>query len=345
MKVKFKSNNLVSKVVLVFFLVITVLYIFRYAAYFKRNTEESMLVSIQNLTDVELTHPVYIDENNIVYLSEEDVREYLDQELYYEKNSSNMRRYISISQNKILEITEKQNHIFVNGTREKIKGAVIEREGIYYFPISELEKVYNIKVDYLKDKNRLNIEKLSEEKLVAVVNRDIKLKYKMTNISKDIEELFQGDNVTIVQDMNNDWVKVKTEDYAVGYVKKSKLVDTKNERYNLNKDDYSDFNIEEASIIEINDSTYQDFNMKISKYDNRRELINDILGKVSAQMSSQPKSVAVKVNVTTVENNENYYKFLKELRAHVNDLGTALAVTEQPNMDKKELKKISNILL
>ena len=32
---------------------------------------------------------------------------------------------------------------------------------------------------HLKDKNRLNIEKLSEEKVVAVVNRDIKLKYKM----------------------------------------------------------------------------------------------------------------------------------------------------------------------
>ena len=249
-----------------------------------------------------------------------------------------MRRYISIAQNKILEITEGQNHMFVNGVREKIKGSVMDKEGVYYFPISELENVYNIEVSYLESVNRLDIEKMSEAKVVAIVNKTVKLKYKMTNISKTIEELNQGDNVTIVQDMNNGWLRVKTSDYAIGYVKKSKLVNIKNERYDLAKNDYIDFKIENANIVEINDDIYKDFEDRISKYDSRQLMEKEILDKAIKEISRNSQNVGVKINITSVNNVDNYYKFLKELRAHVNNVGVCLIVVGQPNLDSNSLR-------
>lgn len=342
---KFKKNSLIKKIFIVVILLFIVLNIFRYAAYFKIDNNDKIEVSIQNEVNVELNNDVYIDENNIVYLSENDVKEYLNQELYFEKNESNLRRYISISINKILEITENQNHMFVNGVREKIKGSVIEKNGIYYFPISELENVYNIKVNYLKDVKRLNIEKLSEKKVSAIINKSTNLKYKMTNISKNITDLNQGDNVTVLQDMGNGWVRVQNSDYAVGYIKKSKLVNIKTERYDLSQNDYNDFNIENANILEITDSTYKDFNEKISKYDNRQIVEKEILNKVISEIGKEPKQVGVKLNITSISNTEDYYKFLKELKAYINNVGVCLIVVGEPNFDSKEIRNIADIVI
>lgn len=342
---KFKKNSLIKKIFIVVILLFIVLNIFRYSAYFKRDNSDVLEVSVQNKINIELNNEIYVDENNIIYLSESDVRDYLGQELYFEKNESNLRRYISISKNKILEITENQNHMFVNGIREKIKGSVIERNGVYYFPVSELEDVYNIKVNYLKELHRLNIENLSEKKVTAIVNKNTNLKYKMTSISKNIAELSQGDNLTVLQDMENGWLRVQNQEYAVGYVKKSKLVNIKTERYDLTYNDYNDFNIEDANIIEINDSTYKNFNEKISKYDDRQSIEKEILNDVVDEIGKQSKQVGVKLNITSINNKENYYKFLKELKAHVNNVGVCLIVVNGPDLDNKEIKNIADIVL
>ncbi len=342
---KFKKNSLIKKIFIVVILLFIVLNIFRYSAYFKRDNSDVLEVSVQNKINIELNNEIYVDENNIIYLSESDVRDYLGQELYFEKNESNLRRYISISKNKILEITENQNHMFVNGIREKIKGSVIERNGVYYFPVSELEDVYNIKVNYLKELHRLNIENLSEKKVTAIVNKNTNLKYKMTSISKNIAELSQGDNLTVLQDMENGWLRVQNQEYALGYVKKSKLVNIKTERYDLTYNDYNDFNIENANIIEINDYTYKNFNEKISKYDDRQSIEKEILNDVVDEIGKQSKQVGVKLNITSINNKENYYKFLKELKAHINNVGVCLIVVNGSDLDNKEIKNIADIVL
>ena len=89
-KIKFKKNSLIGKIVLVAVLLVAVLYILRYAAYFKRATSDEMAVIIQNESNVELSNSVYIDENGIIYLSEADVQRYLNQDLYYNIYNSNL---------------------------------------------------------------------------------------------------------------------------------------------------------------------------------------------------------------------------------------------------------------
>ncbi len=351
MKLRIRKNSLLSKLVIVAILLVIVLNILRYAVYFKKDDNSKLIVMIQNDTNAELVHDVYIDENNVIYFSEDDMKKYFDKELYYEKDESNLRRYISISQNKILEITEGKNNMYINSTFTKIKGSVISRDGVFYFPLSELTDVYNIDVEYIKDKNRLNIDKLDEEKNVATVNRDTKLKYKMTGISKTVENLTQGDKVTILGDVNQKWIKVKTKDYQIGYVKKSKLIDFAQERDNLELSiqDFTNFDLKNDIVIEINDSTYSDFNDKIADYETRTALAQEINSKVAKEITTNKelssKNIGIKMNITSVSNNDNYYRFLKELKAYINSNGCFLIVVNQSNFDANTIKDIANVVV
>ena len=347
---RMKKNSLLKKIIIVGILLVVILNIFRYAAYFKKEDNSRLFVIIQNEVKVELAHDVYIDDNDVVYLSEEDMKEYFDRDLYYEKDDSNLRRYISISDNKVLEITEDKNHMYVNGVFTKIKGKVLDKDGVFYFPISELTEIYNVEVDYLKEKNRLNIDKLSEEKTTGVVNRNTDLKYKMTNISKNIEKLEQGEVVTIVEDMDSKWVRVKTDDYAVGYVKKSKLIDISKKRstLGLSSEDFSNFDFENDIVIEIDNDTYENFDERISNYDNRTELIKELNDKLMIEIenaSNSSKNLGIKMNISDVTNVENYYKFLRELKAYVNSNGCFLIIVNKPEFERRTIEKVANIVL
>lgn len=346
---RIKRNSLLKKIIIVGVLLVVVLNVLRYAAYFKKEDNSVLSVIIQNNVDVELKHDIYIDENDVIYLSEEDVKEFFDKDLYYEKDSSNLRRYVSISQNKVLEITEGKNNMNVNGVFTKIKGKIIDRSGIYYFPISELSEVYNIDVEYLKAENRLNIDKLSEEKTTAIVNRDINLKYKMTDISKNLEKLEQGDKVTIIEKMNSKWIKVKTADYAVGYVKRDKLINSTKERSSLelSTEDFSKFDLEQDMVVEITDETYPDFNEKINTFDSRTQLIGELTEKIKKEItkdSNFEKNIGIKMNIENITNADNYYKFLRELKAYMNSNGCFLIVARKDSLDNKELGKVANIV-
>ena len=347
---KFKKNSILKKIIIVSVLLLVIINIFRYAAYFKRDEKSGISVIIQNETNINLNNEIYVDDSGNVYLSEDDIKKFFDEDLYFEENSENLRKYISICQNKILEITEGENNMYVNGVFTKIKGKVIKRDEIYYFPISDFSEVYNIDVEYLKDMKRLNIDKLSEKKTTAVVNRDMNLKYKMTDISKNIGKVYQGEIVTILQDMNSKWVKVKTKDYSVGYLKKSKLINIAQERDSLefNVEEFGKFDLENDIIIEINRDNYSNFNKEIVDFDSRTKIIKEINDKLKKEISSSSdlnKNIAVKISFEEISNSENYYRFLKELKAYVNSNGCYLIVEKNSALDEDKLKNISNIII
>lgn len=349
-KLKIRKNSLLGKIILVTILLIIVLVVFRYAAYFKREDNSKLQVMIQTDVNVELAHDVYIDDNGIIYFSEDDMKNYFDEDLYYEKNESNMRRYFSSSQNKILEITENANHMYVNGTFIKIKGCVMEKEGVFYFPLSELTDVYNIEVDYLKDTNKLNIEKLSEEKVVAVVNRDTELKYKMTDISRTVRNLSQGETVTVIEEMNKKWIKVKTSDYMIGYVKKSKLLDSEKERENLDIGNqyFKDFDINNDIVITLDESFYEGFDNKISTYEGRVDLctkISDKILKTIVESDLSSKRLGVKIESNNATDTNNFYRFLEELKVYANSNGCYLIVTNSASLDSNILNKIADLVI
>ena len=50
----------------------------------------------------------------------------------------------------------------------------------------------------------------------------------------------------------------------------------------------------------------------------------------------------VKVDFDNIENEDNYYRFLSELRPYLNDYGISLIVVKKDNLDENILSKIVN---
>jgi len=103
-KIKFKKNSLIGKIVLVAVLLVAVLYILRYAAYFKKEDNTVLRVMIQNKINPELETVKnkidFLTENNkvILFLGFQNplsankifnITQLIDEEIYEWKIKSN----------------------------------------------------------------------------------------------------------------------------------------------------------------------------------------------------------------------------------------------------------------
>ena len=51
------------------------------------------------------------------------------------------------------------------------------------------------------------------------------------------------------------------------------------------------------------------------------------------------------MNISDVTNVENYYKFLRELKAYVNSNGCFLIIVNKPEFERRTIEKVANIVL
>ena len=113
----------------------------------------------------------------------------------------------------------------------------------------------------------------------------------------------------------------------------------------MSQNDYDKFDEKSSNVVVVTDETYSGFKEKIVKYDGRQEIEKDLINKVSSEIAKQPRDTFVKIDISSIDNVDNYYKFLKELKARMNNLGVGVVVTAQPNLNKDILKGITNIVL
>ncbi|MBR3153080.1 MAG: SH3 domain-containing protein [Clostridia bacterium] len=340
-KRKRRKTSLYKRLFIVFLELIVVLTILRYAAYFKKEVDDGKIHLVLDNSEVEsLENDIYVDDNNIVYLSEEDVKELFDKNIYEEKKEDNNIRVVSTCENKVLTMDEGENHVFINGVRTKIKGSLQKKEDEYYLPISELQNVYNIEVNYIKESNRLDIEYFSKSKETAQINKDIDLKYKMKTLSRNVQKLEQGDSVVIVEDMDGSWTRVKTNLGYIGYVKDKNLTNKKKIRDDLGDISYSvDMNSGKIKTLTREDFE-EDFESLILTSNQRKEIIDIV---VDAAIMNELNGV--NVDIGEVKNTENYYRFLRELKPYLKDYGMFLVVSKDGSVDKKIVEKIADEII
>ena len=195
---------------------------------YKKSGNEGKTNLVINYTNVTSTMKgeVIIDDGN-VYLSKEDIENYYDRYIYYDKQYN----YIIVAaNNKVACFDISKQIVDINGETHKAK--VLAMNNTYYIPINELQDVYNIKVQYKDSTDTVVIESLNRKLEVAKTNKDVKVKYKSIIFSKTLEKISSGSKVAIVpnQPNNKGWTLVRTENGVLGYVKNSNLGDTTIER-------------------------------------------------------------------------------------------------------------------
>ena len=213
----------IIKVLVVIILLMIAIAILKIAPNYIRDeikNKVNLVINNSNVT-ASLKNDIYIDENDVIYLSKEDIDNFFDEYVYYDKKYNQI---ITTSENKIATLEVANTTIYINGEEQTIKSPVIEKNGRYFLPISELQEVYNISVEYVEKTDRVVIESLNREQKKTECIKDNSIKYKTTIFSKTVDKVKKGESVVVVSEMDN-WLKVRTDNGILGYMKKNDAKD------------------------------------------------------------------------------------------------------------------------
>ena len=186
-KFKFIRNICVSLVAL-----ILVALIINIAPGYKRDKYKdvtNLIINEENKTE-KLKHNIYINENKTVYLSEEDIRNLFDNNIYYDSKNNQI---ITTSDTKVANIAVDERKMVVNNTDVELFDPIIRIDNNIYLPISKMGIVYNIDVKYIESSNRVIIDNLDKGIIRAIVADNTNIKFKPRGMSKDIGTLEKGE--------------------------------------------------------------------------------------------------------------------------------------------------------
>lgn len=225
-RMKEKNERNSSKLILNIFIVIVFLAILGGVFYLSPNYiredydgKTKVLINNNNVT-LKMKNDVYIDENNNVFLSLADVRNYFDKYIEYDKENGDI---ITTSEINIAKMSTRDTKIDINGEEEELNSSAIEKNDTIYLPFSEIsEKVYDVDLEYIKDTNTIIIDSLDRKQEVANTTKETKLKYKPQTLSGTLEKIEANEQVVYIEETNN-WVEVRAKDGTIGYIKKEDL--------------------------------------------------------------------------------------------------------------------------
>lgn len=225
-RMKEKNERNSSKLIFNIFIVLVFLVLLGGVFYLSPNYiredydgKTKVLINNNNVT-LKMKNDVYIDENNNVFLSLADVRNYFDKYIEYDKENGSI---VTTSEINIAKMSTKDNKITINGQEEELNSSAIEKNETIYLPFSEIsEKVYDVDLEYIKDTNTIIIDSLDRKQEVANTTKETKLKYKPQTLSGTLEKLDANEQVVYIEETNN-WAEVRSKDGTIGYVKKEDL--------------------------------------------------------------------------------------------------------------------------
>lgn len=221
------SKRLLINTLVVIIFILFIAFILSIAPNYIRNEikDKTNLIINNNNVTAKLKKDVIIDDSGNVFISKEDATNYFDKYLDYDKDTKNI---VTTSDTKVAKLKLDDRIIKVNGTETKMAVAPIEKNGTIYLPFSEMEKVYNIDLNYIKDTNRVIIDSLDREFITVNSRKNLKVKYKDKKLSSTVEKIKKGDELVWISKGDNDWVKVRTKNGKIGYIKEK---DTANQIY------------------------------------------------------------------------------------------------------------------
>lgn len=178
-----------------------------------------------------------IIEDNTIYLSTGDMQNFFDEYLLVDEENA---RVITTSNTKTVMLPFEGSTINVNGAQKSIEHSLLNRDGTIYLPITDLTDIYNIEVNYSAESNIVTIDSLNRKFVQALSSKNMSVKYLPTIFSKTVDKLERGDTIVLVQDRENggnvveeDWIKVRTKNGEIGYVKLDDITDENTVREDL----------------------------------------------------------------------------------------------------------------
>ncbi|MGN1302794.1 MAG: stalk domain-containing protein [Clostridia bacterium] len=344
-KLKFMRNVIVGVIAL-----LIAAFIINIAPGYKRDKYKdvvNLIIDEYNVTE-DLKNMLYINENKTVYMSEEDVRELFDENIYYDQQYNQI---ITTSYTKVANIEIEEKQMNVNDSKVNMLDAIIKINDKIYLPISDMELVYNIKIKYIEETNRVVIENLNRGLIKATVTDNASIKFKQRSLSKDVGEVVKGEQVSCYYTTSRGWRQIRTENGTVGYVKANKLDDEYIIRQDMeqkqkakkikidlsqNQFNYTDENGEVKLWQTINlKSMSNDIEEMLKDYKTRTQTIDVVMNLLGGNDIK-----GININFDGIEDKEVCKRFAIELSPKLREIGITTCVTLTKDMKTKEYENI-----
>ena len=373
-EIKFLRNIIIGVVSL-----LIVAFIINIAPGYKRDKFTdiiNLIINEENKTE-DLIHDIYVNENETVYISEEDVKNLFDATIYYDNKYNQI---ITTSNTKVANIAIEEKKMTVNNSEISMLDSIIRIDNKLYLPISDMEIVYNIEIQYIDEMNRVIIDKLDKGMIRATVSEDTDIKFKPRGLSKDIGSLRKGENVVCFYTTSKGWRQIRTSNGIVGYIKANKLSNeyiirqdmiARGEAINISKEEYSNktFTIQENNIIlkDIFTTNQEDkdfsndkglkiwapiSNQAIESQGNK--ILNDILSDYKARTNFidliVKKAIENNINGIVIDFNEiqdkdSLNRFVVELAPKLREIGIDISIVINENIDKQNYISIVDYIV
>ncbi len=219
------KGNIIKRVLIVVLVLIAIILVLLKAQDFmKEKTDDSISLIINNTNVTQrLKYDVKIENNNI-YVSMDDIKNFFDKYIYIEDE---INEIVTTYNDKIASIGFEANKLTLNGSTKKINAHAIKENDVVYIPISEMTDVYNIEINNIESTKVITIDSLEREQLKATTKSKLSVKSKRESFSRTVDKV--EDNASLIVIKNNGvtsekgWTKVRTANGKIGYVKTNKL--------------------------------------------------------------------------------------------------------------------------
>ena len=201
--------------------------------YVKEATQDGIrLIINNNNVTTHLKKEIIVQDNN-PFISVNDVSNFFD-EFLVEENEN----IITTSNTKTVQISKTSNNANVNGSNVILDQGIYINNDTTYLSLKEMANVYNYECSF--DGKTIIIDSLNKKLVQATSAKNQGVKYKATEFSKTIENIKRGESVVIVQDTQKNadmeidgYLRVRTKNGNMGYIKKQNLIGRETVRDNL----------------------------------------------------------------------------------------------------------------
>ena len=187
----------------------------------KEKTDDTikLIINNNNVTS-RLKHEVKI-EDGIIYVSMDDMQNFFDKYIYIEEEIDEI---ITTYDDKIASIGFEANKMTVNGALKKINATAIQEDETVYLPLSEMLEVYNIELENIEQTKTIILDSLDREQVKANVKSKVSVKSQGKILSRTVDKVQKDSEVIVIDEIEGKtWVKVRTENGNIGYIKTNKL--------------------------------------------------------------------------------------------------------------------------
>ena len=239
MRKKKKGNvlflNIFNIIKVILFLIVLII-VFKIAPNYEINDtyakdKINVIINNNNVTK-KLKYDLYINEKNVIYMSMQDVKNYFDKYIIFDEDNNQI---ITTYGEKVGVLPLNEKIIEINSSTTNVLSGAIKENDIYYLPINSMSNVYNLDINYIKEKQILVLDSLDKELIKADVSKKCNVKYKDTAFSKTVDKLEKGDKIICIGKSEDNWTKIRTKNGIIGYIKTNIIHNEIYVRENLTK--------------------------------------------------------------------------------------------------------------